>query len=57
MGETQIKKTICMWCHTHCSVNVYVKDGQLMKVEGAEPIDSSKKVSIGFAKVMFGTPV
>ncbi len=33
MGETQVKKTVCMWCHDHCKVAVHVKDGQLIKVE------------------------
>jgi anaerobic selenocysteine-containing dehydrogenase len=34
MEEMQVKKTVCMWCHCHCSVDVHVKDGQLIKVEG-----------------------
>jgi len=34
MGETQVKKTVCMWCHDHCKVDVHVRDGQLIKVEG-----------------------
>jgi len=33
MGEMQVRKTICMWCHDHCRVAVYVKAGQLLKVE------------------------
>ena len=33
MEETQLKKTICMWCHNHCNVSVYVKNGQLIKIE------------------------
>jgi thiosulfate reductase/polysulfide reductase chain A len=33
LGEIQVRKTICMWCHDHCRVAVYVKDGQLIKVE------------------------
>ncbi len=33
MGEVQVRKTICMWCHDHCRVAVHVKDGQLLKVE------------------------
>ena len=33
MGEIQVKKTVCMWCHDHCKVAVHVKDGQLIKVE------------------------
>ena len=34
MGEIQVKKTVCMWCHDHCKVEVHVKDGQLIGVEG-----------------------
>ncbi|MFC2047521.1 molybdopterin-dependent oxidoreductase, partial [Chloroflexota bacterium] len=33
MSDTQVKTTVCMWCHDHCKVAVYVKDGQLIKVE------------------------
>ncbi|MDP6179283.1 MAG: molybdopterin-dependent oxidoreductase, partial [Desulfatiglandales bacterium] len=31
---TEIKKAICMWCHSHCKVDVHVKDGKLEKVVG-----------------------
>ena len=33
MSETQVKKTVCMWCHDHCKVAVHIRDGQLIKVE------------------------
>lgn len=33
MSEIQVKKTVCMWCHDHCKVAVYVKEGQILKVE------------------------
>ena len=36
MEEVQVTKTLCMWCHAHCAVNVHVKDGQLIKVVGDE---------------------
>jgi anaerobic selenocysteine-containing dehydrogenase len=36
MGELQVKKTVCMWCHCHCEVNVHVRDGQLIKVVSDE---------------------
>ncbi len=32
MSDTEVKKTVCMWCHDHCKVAVHVKDGQLIKV-------------------------
>ena len=31
---TEIRKTVCMWCHCHCKVDVHVKDGRLEKIEG-----------------------
>ena len=31
--ETTIKRAICMFCHSHCSVGVHIKNGQLIKVE------------------------
>ena len=31
---TQIKKSVCMWCHCHCKVDVHVTDGRLEKIEG-----------------------
>ena len=36
MSETQVKKTVCMWCHDHCKVAVHIRDGQLIKVEEDE---------------------
>lgn len=30
---TTIKRSICMFCHSHCNVGVHIKDGQLVKVE------------------------
>ncbi len=33
MGELQVKKTVCMWCHDHCKVAVHIEDGQLIRVE------------------------
>jgi thiosulfate reductase / polysulfide reductase chain A len=31
--QIEVKKTTCMWCHSHCQVELYVKNGQLEKVE------------------------
>ena len=36
VDKLQVKKTICMWCHSHCEVNVHVSDGQLVKVVADE---------------------
>jgi thiosulfate reductase/polysulfide reductase chain A len=42
--STEIKKTVCMWCHNHCLVEARIKDGRLESVEenkdmpGAEAI-------------------
>lgn len=32
----EIKKTTCSICDAHCGVNAYVRNGRLIKVEGAE---------------------
>ncbi len=32
-GTVEIKKAVCMWCHSHCPVSVYIKDGRLEKLE------------------------
>ena len=34
----EIKKTVCSICNpwTHCGINAYVKDGEVIKVEGSE---------------------
>jgi thiosulfate reductase/polysulfide reductase chain A len=31
--QVDVKKTTCMWCHSHCQVELYVKNGRLEKVE------------------------
>ena len=31
---TEIKKSVCMWCHCHCKVDVHVTGGRLDKIEG-----------------------
>lgn len=33
MDNVQIKKTVCMWCHDHCKVSVYIQNGRLKKIE------------------------
>jgi len=32
-GSTEIKKSVCMGCHSHCSVEAHIKDGRLEKIE------------------------
>ncbi len=44
MGEVEVKKTICMWCHGNCEVNVHVKDGQLVKVVADEKYPGNKEL-------------
>ena len=34
--STVIKKSVCMWCHSHCLVEVHIKDGRLGKIEEAK---------------------
>lgn len=31
--SVEIKKSICMWCHNHCRVDVHTSSGQLLKIE------------------------
>ena len=31
---SEIKKAVCMWCHSHCKVDVHIKDGKLEQVTG-----------------------
>jgi len=52
MGKEQIKKTICMWCHNHCEVDVHVKNGRLIKVEP----DMSRRGREELAKVVRSCP-
>jgi thiosulfate reductase / polysulfide reductase chain A len=33
MSETQVKRTVCMWCHDHCKVEVHIENGRLIRVE------------------------
>ena len=41
---TEIKKAVCMWCHSHCKVDVIVTDGRLEKVVGATDDPRSEKM-------------
>lgn len=34
MGETKIVKTLCRMCDDHCGIDVHVKDGKVLKIEG-----------------------
>ena len=37
MAETtEVKKSICMWCHSHCPVEAHLKNGRLEKLEEAK---------------------
>ncbi|MFH2011080.1 MAG: molybdopterin-dependent oxidoreductase, partial [Pseudomonadota bacterium] len=29
----QIKKSVCMWCHNHCQVQITIENGRLVKQE------------------------
>lgn len=29
----EIKKTVCMWCHNHCKVEVHIQNGRVEKIE------------------------
>lgn len=40
-GTTEVKKAVCMWCHSHCPVSVHLKDGKLEKIE--EPLQHPLK--------------
>lgn len=33
--EAEVKKAVCYWCHCHCKVDVHIKDGKLVRVQGA----------------------
>jgi anaerobic selenocysteine-containing dehydrogenase len=47
----EIKKTICAQCGLGCGIDAYVKDGRLLKVEGAEenPVNTGKLCAKGNA--------
>ena len=32
-NETEVKKSICYFCHCMCAVELHIKDGRLEKVE------------------------
>ena len=41
---SEIKKTVCMWCHSHCKVDVHVRDGRLEKVVGVTNDPRSERI-------------
>jgi anaerobic selenocysteine-containing dehydrogenase len=47
----EIKKTLCAICDCRCGIDAYVKDGQLLKVEGSEenPVNKGKLCAKGNA--------
>ena len=34
-GKQEIRKAVCMWCHSHCKVDAFIEDGRLVRLEGA----------------------
>ena len=30
--STDVKKSVCMWCHSHCLVEAHLKNGRLEKI-------------------------
>jgi len=34
LGSTEIGRTVCLWCHSHCVIRVHSRDGRLVAVEG-----------------------
>ena len=47
----EVKKTLCAMCDCRCGIDAYVKDGQLLKVEGSEnnPVNKGKLCARGLA--------
>ena len=41
---TEIKKAVCMWCHCHCKVEIYVTDGRLEKITGVANEPRSEQI-------------
>ena len=41
----ELRKTICMFCHSHCPVQITVRNGRLEKVEGDQAHPHAKIVS------------
>lgn len=31
--ENEVKRGVCFWCHNHCTVEVYIKNGRLDRIE------------------------
>lgn len=47
MAETtEVKKSVCMWCHSHCLVEAYFKDGRLERIEEAKDSPDAKTARI-----------
>ena len=44
MGDVKVYKTVCMLCFQVCGINAYVKDGELVKVEGMKEHPFSRGV-------------
>ncbi|MFH2011083.1 MAG: molybdopterin-dependent oxidoreductase [Pseudomonadota bacterium] len=41
----QIKKSVCMWCHNHCQVQLTIKNGRLVKQEANADHPRAEKIS------------
>ena len=48
-GETRIVKTVCNACITRCGLNVYVKDGKIIKVAGMQEHPYNRLCVKGYA--------
>ena len=47
----EVRKTLCAMCDYRCGIDAYVKDGELLKVEGSEnnPVNNGKLCARGLA--------
>ena len=51
----EIKKSVCYFCHNNCGLLAYVKDGQVLKVEGDDsyPVNQGALCSRGNINHLF----
>lgn len=52
-GTTQVIKSVCRSCHGGCGVNLHVRDGRLVKVEGdrTSPLNKGRLCPIGTSTI------
>ncbi|MEI2998183.1 MAG: hypothetical protein V8T51_02800 [Senegalimassilia faecalis] len=48
----EMRKSLCYFCHANCGVLAYVKDGEVIKIEG-DPITRTKAASAAAATAPF----